>query len=244
MKKTINLLEFFTVLKNSWLVLGIACLLGASGAYIVSDYVMQSQYSATTNILVSQNVSASQAIELGEIETNLRMIQTYRDVIQDQIVLEDAATALNNEYTSDELRNKITVDIQPDSQVFAVTAVDNDPEMAAAIANETAKAFQMNVAEVISIDNVAILSPAISQPAAIYPNIPFNTLLGGAIGILFGMAYSLLKAVADKKIRSETAITEALDWNIIGVISSMQERDIKPSSNIEEWKFSPEVKNK
>lgn len=242
MKKTINLLEFFTILKSNWIVLMITCLIGASGAYIVSNYLMQSQYSATTNILVSQNVSASQAIELGEIETNLRMIQTYRDVIQDQIVLEDAATALNNDYTSDELRSKVTVDIQPDSQVFAITAIDNDPEMAAMIANETAKAFQGNVAEVISIDNVAILSPAISHPNAIYPNIPFNTLLGGAIGILFGMAYSLIKAVADKKIRTESSITEALDWNIIGVISSMHERDNKPSSSTEEWKFSTEIK--
>lgn len=244
MKKTINLLEFFTILKSNWVVLIMIGLLGASGAYIVSNYLMHSQYSATTNILVSQNVSASQAIELGEIETNLRMIQTYRDVIQDQIVLEDAAAALNGAYTSDELRSKVTVDIQPDSQVFAITAVDNDSETAAIIANETAKAFQENVAEVISIDNVAILSPAISNPNAIYPNIPFNTLLGGAIGMLFGMAYSLVKAVADKKIRTEKAITETVDWNIIGVISSMQERDNKPSTSIEEWKFSAEIKNK
>lgn len=244
MKKTINLLEFLALLKSNILLIVASGLLCAIGAFLISNYVMDAQFSATTNILVSQGVSTSQTIELGEIETNLRMIQTYRDVFQDPIVLEDTAKVLNNRYTSEELKNKISVDIQTDSQVFAVTAVDNNPEIAAAIANETAKAFQENVEEVISIDNVAILSPAKSNPSAIYPNVPFQTVLGAAIGVLLGIIMALVKTLADKKIRSESSIPAVLNWNIIGVISSMHERDKKPSSVSEEWKFTPEVKNK
>lgn len=139
MKKTIGLLEILTILKRNGTALMISGLVFAGGAFLVSNYLMEPQYSATTNLLVSQNVTTTQAMQLGAIETNLRMIQTYRDVIQDSIIMEDTVAALNNRYTSEEISSKVTVDIQPDSQVFAVTAVDSHPEIAALITNKTAQ---------------------------------------------------------------------------------------------------------
>lgn len=78
MKSTISLMELLLVLKNNWYVLLIGGAAFAIAAFLASTYLMTPQYSASTNLLVSQGVSDSQAIELGEIETNLRMIQTYR----------------------------------------------------------------------------------------------------------------------------------------------------------------------
>ncbi|MCI3030016.1 Wzz/FepE/Etk N-terminal domain-containing protein [Desemzia sp. C1] len=222
MKSTISLMELLLVLKNNWYVLLIGGAAFAIAAFLASTYLMTPQYSASTNLLVSQGVSDSQAIELGEIETNLRMIQTYRDVIQDSIVLNDAAENLGNEFTAEELKKKIEVTIEENSQVFSLTAFADHPDKAALIANEIAASFQKNIMEVISIENVAILSPAKSSSSSIYPNVPFHTILGGLIGMLFGTIYALIMTLADQKIRTEKMIPQLLNWNVIGVISSIE----------------------
>lgn len=222
MKNTISLMEFLLVLKKNWYVLLAGGAVFALAAFIASTYLMTPQYSASINLLVSQGAANSQAMELGEIETNLRMIQTYRDVIQDPIVLDDAAENLGNEFTAEELKEKIEVAIAENSQVFSLTAFADQPDKAALIANEIAASFQENITEVVSIENVAILSPAKSNPSSIYPNVPFHTILGGLIGILIGTIYALIRSFVDKKIRTETLIPQLLDWNIIGVISSME----------------------
>lgn len=222
MKNTISLMEFLMVLKKNWYVLLTGGAAFAAAAFLASTYLMTPQYSASINLLVSQGVSTPQAMELGEIETNLRMIQTYRDVIQDPIVLDDAAKKLDNEFTAEELREKIEVAIEENSQVFSLTAFADQPDKAALIANEIAASFQENITEVISVENVAILSPAKSSSSSIYPNVPFHTILGGVIGMIVGTIYALIISLADQKVRTETQILHLLDWNVIGVISSMK----------------------
>lgn len=222
MKNTISLLEFLAVIKKNWYVLLIGGAAFAAAAFLASTYLMTPQYSASINLLVSQGVSNPQAMELGEIETNLRMIQTYRDVIQDPIVLDDAAEKLDNKFTAEELSDKIEVDIEENSQVFSLTAFADRPDKAELIANEIAASFQENITEVISIENVAILSPAKSSSSSIYPNVPFHTMLGGLIGMIVGTIYALIVTLADQKIRTEKMIPQLLDWNVIGVISSIE----------------------
>lgn len=222
MKSTISLVEFLLVLKKNWYVLLVGGAAFAAAAFLASTYLMTPQYSASINLLVSQGVSNPQALELGEIETNLRMIQTYRDVIQDPIVLDDAAENLGNEFTAEELKEKIEVTIEENSQVFSLTAFADQPDKAELIANEIAASFQENITEVISIENVAILSPAKSSPSSIYPNVPFHTILGGLIGMIIGTLYALIMTLADQKIRTETMVPQMLNWNVIGVISSME----------------------
>lgn len=222
MKNTISLLEFLAVIKKNWYVLLIGGAAFAAAAFLASTYLMTPQYSASINLLVSQGVSNPQAMELGEIETNLRMIQTYRDVIQDPIVLDDAAEKLDNKFTAEELSDKIEVDIEENSQVFSLTAFADRPDKAELIANEIAASFQKNITEVISIENVAILSPAKSSSSSIYPNVPFHTMLGGLIGMIVGTIYALIVTLADQKIRTEKMIPQLLDWNVIGVISSIE----------------------
>lgn len=58
------------------------------------------------------------------------------------------------------------------------------------------------------------------------------------------MVFVLIKTLADKKIRTEASIRKVLDWNVIGVISSMYDSDKNPSSSAKEWKFSTAINNK
>ena len=49
---------------------------------------------------------------------------------------------------------------EKDSQVVAVTAQDKDPKLARDIANTTAEVFKGEVAKIMSVDNVTVLSKA------------------------------------------------------------------------------------
>ena len=57
-------------------------------------------------------------------------------------------------------KRKINVANEKDSQVISVTVEDKDPKLARDIANATADVFKGEVAKIMNVDNVTVLSKA------------------------------------------------------------------------------------
>ena len=67
---------------------------------------------------------------------------------------------MNLKETVQDLTQKLDVTNERDSQVISVTAQDKDPKVASEIANVTAEVFKDEVAKIMSVDNVTVLSKA------------------------------------------------------------------------------------
>lgn len=242
MDKVLDIVELSRLLRQKWYWILILTLIGIGAAHVITVYLMVPQYRSETKLIVSQPSNAMQEIELGEIETNIQMINTYRDIIQDPVVLNEVQSALDYTVSEEELRNKMEIVTQSDSQIFGIQVVDSDPRQAALIADTIANVFRDSVGSIIRVDNVAILSPARVPSAPVSPHYLFNIVIGALTGIIGSIVAILIAFVADKKVHDEDFSTEHLGWLQLGVISSMSKKELVDAKSSELLKKKHEEK--
>lgn len=233
MGETIGIFELIKLIKNRWYLVLLTSAIGFMIAFVVSTYFIQPQYSASTSLLVSRSQTEEEPLQLGEIQTNIQMISTYRDVIENPVVLEKVMEKLPEGLPAGELFDKIKVQTQSDSQIFSIHVTDSEPERAAMIANAVAEVFRESIGEIINVKDMVILAPAVANPQSISPDIFFNEVVGTIAGAILGIAATLILAMVDTRVHDESFISDVLEWNRLGTITSMRKKDRLPLPNSE-----------
>ncbi|UJF15387.1 Wzz/FepE/Etk N-terminal domain-containing protein [Jeotgalibaca sp. MA1X17-3] len=237
MGETIGVFELIKLIKNKWFVIVLTSLAGFLLAFTVSTYVIQPQYVSTISLLVSRSQTEEEPLQQGEINTNIQMISTYRDMIENPVVLGKVMEQLPNSISAKELYDKIKVQTQGDSQIFSIKVTDSDPNRAALIANAVAEVFKDSIGSIINVKDMIILSPATPNPTSVSPDIKFNQAVGTIAGAVLGVASILIFTMVDTRVYDEYFISEQLEWNRLGTITSIRNEDHVPVK-------SPEKDNK
>ncbi len=234
MEETISLKEIFEVIKKRLLLI-IACVLGAAlVAAVVSYFVLTPTYESSSQFIVNQAEQEKNVqYEVNDIRTNVELINTYNVIIKSNAILDDVSESLNNIYSADQLRNKIQVSSEQDSQVVTVTATDEKPELAADIANTTVETFQNKIPEIMNVDNVSVLTKAVMKdnPSPVAPKPVLNIAIAVVLGAMVGVGIAFLLAYLDNTIKTETDISQKLEVPVLGVVSNMTESDIPAGQN-------------
>lgn len=229
MTESVGLLKLIKIIKSHLLLLFLTFLMGLGGAYAVTEYILSPMYVSSTKLLVSHPFEESQWVSLGEIESNIQLINTYRDIIEDPVILDRVPEMVDISYSTEELRERITILTSPDSQIFGIEVRDTDPTLSAQLSNAIAEIFREEVGEIVNVDNVAILSPARVSSLPISPHLLFNLIIGGGIGILLGIALSIGHFLLDKRVHNEESIFQLVDWTNLGSISHVERKDLENS---------------
>jgi capsular polysaccharide biosynthesis protein len=232
MEETISLRElFYTLRKRIWLIISIAVVATlASG--IISFYVLTPIYSSSTQLLVNQEKSDQPMYNIGEIQTNLQLINTYNVIIKSPAILDLVAKELDMDITTEQLNEKITVGSEKDSQVLSISVQDADPQMATDIANTTAKVFQNEIVKIMNVDNVSILAQAKTKenPSPIKPRPLLNIAIALVVGLMAGVGLTFLLEYMDNTIKNEMDVEKVLGLPVLGAINTMTEKDLAQGS--------------
>lgn len=233
MEEEISLVELFAILKKRIGLIINATLIGVLLASIYTFFIATPQFSSTTDLIVNRGQSEQQtAIERSEIDTNLQLINTYSDIITRPVILDHVVEELDMEISSSQLADKFTISNENDSQMFSVTVTNDNPYDAAAIANTTAGVFQEQMPEILSVDNVAILSVAEPNTTPVSPNNTMNIVIGIVLGAMLGVAVAYLIEFLDNTVKDDRFIVEEIGWTSLGRISEMSPDELKSDGRL------------
>lgn len=241
MEETISLKEIFEVIKKRFMLI-IACILGAVLiAAVVSFFVITPIYQSTSQFIVNQsnqNTSEEMQVDSGTIRANVELINTYNVIITSSAILDEVIESLDLPYNASTLADKIQVSSEQDSQVVAVTVKDPDPMVATDIANATVAVFQEEIYDLMNVDNVQVLSEAVTSanPAPVDPNPTLNIAIALVLGAMIGVGIAFLLEYFDTTLKTEEDIEKKLGITLVGVVSTMSSEDIRKdfSSTIKE----------
>lgn len=225
MEEEISLVELFTILKqkrNTILLLSIFGLL-LSGVY--TFFLVTPTYESSSRIVVNQTQNTSQSITNTDIQTNLNLINTYQSIIKEPIILENVLATTANNITIGELRNKISVQTEANSLVFGISVKDENPYVAADLANAVANSFEEKIGDILDVQSVTILSEAVPNLTSVSPNTIMNLVIGLVIGLFSGVGIAFLLEFMDKRVK-DAKIIEELGWTNLGAVLEMSVSEV------------------
>src|SRR5699024_7205649 len=101
--------EWLTLLKKKAPVIGAGFLLGLIMGYLLTSFVLTPKYSSTTQLMVNRPAETGQVINLSDLQTNVQLINTYKNIIEDPVILEPVSAAVNFKGTHEELKKRMEI---------------------------------------------------------------------------------------------------------------------------------------
>ena len=199
-------------------------------AWGIATFVIPAKYTATTQILVNQrNSNDNNGQAYTNQQADIQMINTYKDIITNQVILKSASKQLANPSGSQrayalsvaKLKDSLTVSTQANSQVFSLSAEAGNPTEAKVIANTVAKIFKKQIRSMMNVNNVTIVSEATAPTSQSFPNKKLFALAGLVLGFLISYVYVLLRDLTDTTVRDNDFMTNELGLTNLGQVGEI-----------------------
>lgn len=225
MEETISLKELFHILKKRLAMILVIAFGAAIVSAIISFFFMTPIYQSSTQILVNQKKQEGAIIQAGEIQTQIQLTNTYKVIVKSPVILEEVNKKLKLNMSVQELAKQINVTNEKDSQVIVVTVDDKNPAIARDIANTTAEVFKVEVAKIMNVDNVTVLSKAevIENQSPIKPLPMLNITIVFFISLIVSVCIAFLLEYLDNTVKKEEDVEELLDLPVLGIVARMDE---------------------
>lgn len=228
MEETISLQEIFAVLKKRLGLIFVSMFLGIGIAGLITFFVITPKYSSQAQLIV--RLPQNEVTNVNDINANLQMITTYKDLIISDTVMNEVQQRMQSEYGTNisvsELRSSIQVSQSQNSQMFSIIAKGTDSLIVTNIANQTAQVFQENAKDMLSVDKITIISSATVATSPVSPNEKLNLLIGLALGVLGGIGLAFILELFDKTIKDDRFVAEELGFTILGVVPKMNAKEL------------------
>lgn len=230
-KNTIDLSRLVGIFRKHIVMLIVWILLAGGLGFVVAEFVVVPKYTATTEILVNQkHTSDTNGQAYTNQQADIQMINTYKDIITNQVILNKVSHELNSAKTTREygrtynmpaskLKKSIKINTQQNSQVFSVAVETDDPNLSAATANTIAQVFKRQIKKIMSVNNVTIVSRATVPDSPAFPNVKLFALIGAILGLLCSAIYLVVKELMDTTIKDDDFMTRELGLTNLGHIN-------------------------
>jgi capsular exopolysaccharide synthesis family protein len=222
----VTLNAYLRVLREQWIVLLLAIVLGLAGAAAVY-FIKPQQYTAQLTMYVSsQGADTTQAAFQGA-QLSQDRVASYTELLTSPRVTSDVISQLGLAETPDELAKKMTASSKLDSVLLDVTVTDPDPQRAVDIVNAVGQVFPDLVAELerpTKPDATPAVAVRVVQSArlpdmASSAGLKTTLALGVLAGVLVGVGGALLRNAADVSVKSPEQLVSAAGAPNLGVIA-------------------------
>ncbi|WP_144505649.1 YveK family protein [Bacillus mycoides] len=232
MDEVIRLKDLFSILRKRMAFIFLITIGSVLISGIVSFYFITPIYQTATQILVNQKIQDEKNIQYSEVQTNLQLTNTYKEIVKSPVILDQVKENLKLNISTGALNKMVNVENKKDSQVIVITVQDKDAKLARDIANTTAEVFKSKIAKIMSVDNVTILSKAevTEGQSPIKPNKMLNVAIAFVLGLMASVGIVFLFEYLDNTIKKEEDIERLLGVPVLGVVSRIEENESKSDS--------------
>lgn len=209
MDKELSLFELYYYFKKwFWIIVGTA-LIGAGFFIIAGEQFGVADYRSEAELIVNQN-QVEDVIQYNEVQTNVQMINTYRQIILGRSFLQRVSSDLEVPFTVDVLRDSLIVQQVEKSQTFNIIAELESPLLAQSVIEGVIKEFEEMLGEIYGTDiiKVVVLSDPSYEPQKLSTSMLYRTVLGGIVGTLLSIGLLSLNVLLDTKVKDEILLRQ------------------------------------
>ncbi|HFI0006747.1 TPA: YveK family protein [Streptococcus suis] len=204
-----------TIWRKKFLIL-LTAILTTGLAFAYSAFLATPQYDSTTRLyVVNQSSDNGAGITNQDLQAGSFLVKDYKEIILSQDVLKNVTTTLG---ITDDIKEKITVNIPVDTRILSIAVRDSDPNQAATIANTLRDEAAKKIIEVTKVSDVTTLEAALPAENPSTPQTKRNLVLGFVAGAFLATALVLVLEVLDDRVKRPQDIEEGLGMTLLGVV--------------------------
>ena len=204
-----------TIWRKKFLIL-LTAILTTGLAFAYSAFLLTPQYDSTTRLyVVTQSSDNGAVITTQDLQAGSFLVKDYKEIILSQDVLKNVTTTLG---ITDDIKEKITVNIPVDTRILSITVRDSDPNQAATIANTLRDEAAKKIIEVTKVSDVTTLEAALPAENPSTPQTKRNLVLGFIVGAFLATALVLVLEVLDDRVKRPQDIEDALGLSLLGIV--------------------------
>ena len=204
-----------TIWRKKFLIL-LTAILTTGLAFAYSAFLATPQYDSTTRLyVVNQSSDNGAGITNQDLQAGSFLVKDYKEIILSQDVLKNVSSTLG---ITDDIKEKITVNIPVDTRILSITVRDSDPNQAATIANTLRDEAAKKIIEVTKVSDVTTLEAALPAEKPSTPQTKRNLVLGFIVGAFLATALVLVLEVLDDRVKRPQDIEEGLGMTLLGLV--------------------------
>lgn len=220
MEETIDLREYFHIIKKRAWIIALITILAMVTSGIISFFVLSPVYEANTTLIVNteQNKSTNNMITGDQLAVTQKLTLTYGEIIKSRSVLNSVIKKLDLNMDYEDLEKSIKVSQVKDTQIMSITVQNTNPKIARDIANSIPTVFSKEVKRITKANSVEVIDKAITPENPVKPNKTINIAISAILGFIVGVFIVFVLEYMDNKIKSPQDIEKYIDLPILGVI--------------------------
>ena len=221
----IDLWKLMGMYLSRWKMIAVATVIAAVAAFAYTALMVTPLYRTGVMIYVN-NIESSQQIEYisaANLATSQQLVNTYKNIISSDTVLEEVANNLKMGYGARDIRSMMTTAQVDETEIFQVFITHPDPAVAAEIANTIAEVAPGRIAEFVEGSSTKIIDYAKVPESRYSPSYRKNVLVGAMLGLVAVLGYLTLGYLLDVRIRDDEDITEYFDQPLLGQIPAFNQ---------------------
>ena len=220
MEETIDLREYFFILKKKlWIIVTSALVCGLISG-LVSFFALTPIYQANTSLIVNKEVGnkVTEMTTTDDLNYVQKLAITYGEIIKSRAVITPTIEKLDLNMTYEELASAVSVTNVSDTQIIKISVQHENPKVAMKICNTIPSIFSEEVQRIVKASGVEVIDKAILPTNPIKPNKKMNVLIAMVLGVMVSVFIIFLIEALNTKIKEPRDIEEKLGIPGFGVV--------------------------
>lgn len=197
---TIDLAEFFKLLKKHLLsIIGVAVLAAAISTGITAAFIPKT-YASSGTLFLTPKVEQGE-VDYNSLNSNQKLVNNVMNLMTQNNIMTKVAQETGLA-TADDVREALTIENTPNTEIITVTATTRDAKLSKEIATDTINEFIANMSSSLNVQNIQITDKPKLSYEPVGPSLMKNGAIGGLIGFVGMIALYLVQMLTDKRLKT------------------------------------------
>lgn len=218
-REEMELKDILLIIQKRLGIIALITVVAVAASAIISFFLLDKIYETSTTLMVANTRNnQSDSIEYNTLLVNQKLVKTYSVIAKSDRVLDRVIEKLGIDMKPSELKDKITVASEGETEIIRITVEDTDPGFAMDLANLLAQVFMEQVVNIMKLDNVQVIDVAKIPEKPVKPRPLLNTAIAGVLGVMLGIGVVFLVEYLDNTIKTPEDIERYIGLPVIGII--------------------------
>ena len=211
------------LLRQIWIIILCAVIAGLGMLVYTANFVTPTYKADVTMYVNNSSGVNSSYMSSSDLAVAQRLVETYTNIIASHTVLSKVAEASGLDITADQIRGMLRASAVGETEMFKVSIIAPDPQLAADLANVIAEIAPGEIRNFIPGSSAKVVDYARIPKTRYSPNYTSSTILAALAGGLAAAVVVIAQQLMDNRIGKKEDLEKIFEMPVLGMIPEIDE---------------------